>query len=118
MKHLKHFENTKFILPEGKNYWSVKNDEIYLSKQLDKIGCPENDKKRLISYLDIYDEKILFLGVEKQRTTRADYYMRYELDHQGKYFTDKKYEYNGTIKLSKEELEEVKIEKTANKYNL
>lgn len=118
MKHLKYFEDKKIILPEGKNYWSVKNDEFYLSKQLEKINCPEKEKKNLISELDWYDENVLFLGIEKQRTPRADYYINYRLDHSGIYFTDRNYHYNGTISLTKEEIAEVEAEKSASKFNL
>jgi len=118
MKYLKYFEHSKLIIPEGKNYWAVKNDEIYLSKQLDKIDCTGNSKLTIMKSLKLFDEKILFIGIERIKTTHASYVDYYLLYDEGKYFMDKNYHYNGSIKLSKEELEEVKIEKDALKYNL
>jgi hypothetical protein len=122
MKHIKKYENyfeyPKYIIPQGKYYWSVKNDEFYLRKQLDKIKCSENNKKNLLNLLDWYDEKILFLGLNRVKTIHATYVDWYELHNNRSYFTNKDYIYKGTISLSKEEIEEVKAEKNAYKYNL
>ena len=109
MKHIKQYgDHSK------KLYWSVKKDKYILKKSLEKIDCPENWIKSVISELDIFSGDILYVSFnpfEKYEENRWDVTAINWLD-------GSRYKYMGEIKLTSKELKKIEFEKNIDKYNL
>ena len=109
MKYLKKFESNN----DYGEYWSVIYDPIIIRKSLKKIGCPDKTIDSIIYFFsdsDIFDS-VLYIVMEIKND---NVYWDASLNDN----TYKYYKYNGDIKLSKKELEEVEIEKHSNKFNI
>ena len=112
MKYLKKFES--FDIPDYGEYWSVESEEYYLRKALKKINCPNKTIESFVDYVNIhpYLDKKLYV-VSEIKNGKFIYWDASYGDEQYKTF-----EYHGEIKLTNKELEEVEMEKNADKYNL
>lgn len=113
MKYLKNFES--FDMPDYVEYWSVKSEEYYMRKALKKINCPDETIESFVDYANnstYSTDKKLYVAME----IINDMFIYWDASYDdGQY---KAGEYNGEIKLSKKELEEIEMKKQADKYNL
>jgi len=108
MKYLKKFESNC----DYGEYWSLAYDPHIIRKSLRKISCSDRIIDSIISFLgDDYHNTILYVVMEVKNN---NVYWDASFDDNNY----KSYKYNGEIKLSKNELEEVEIEKNSKKFNI
>jgi hypothetical protein len=114
------FENFKL---KGRHYYALKVEEDYFTKQLEKIGCPKNIIKMLTNDLKrelIKDPKLntIFVGVKNDYFSPPVQTPTWKISDLGSEFAEYDYEYEGLIRLSKEEREEIELNRATKKYNL
>ena len=127
MKYIKTYEILEDgIETENKFYWSLPKDEYYFFAGLKKIGCPEKRIKEMWENIitDVRKPTAtrLFVGFNKNikainRRWNYEFYTT-PIENFHNFFYRYKYEYQGPIKLTREELEQIQLQKNVEKYNL
>jgi len=97
----------------GKFYYSVHNDPLYLTKELQKLGASKDIIEHKLWEIGFYIEDILFLGITSIKDAT-----QWQIDKSGSRFKDNGFEYKGTVKLTTEDINDIKAEKEAEKFNL
>ena len=109
MKYLKKFEH----IADYGEYWSVNTEKYYMTKALKKINCPDRVIKAFIDYVD--NNSPLYKKLYVIKELKNQFYIYWDASYDKQYKT---FDYNGDIELTPKELEEVEMEKNADKYNL
>lgn len=110
MKYIKYFEENKREF--GKFYWAVHTEPRKFKKELEKIDCPERIIKDYLKQLQFFKKTdIIFVGVSSEFYNNI-----WCISVDG--LVEKRYEYKGPIILSREELDEIEMEKKIEKYNI
>jgi hypothetical protein len=121
---------TKFNLFEnkgiGQRHWKVLIDD-FLFVSLDKIGMPEEIQNDLYDhYCDLQDNadfKFVMVG-EDNYSENSDWYWDFNQNRKNNEFlefyadTEGKYEYQGVVEVTQDEIDDWKLKKAVNKYNL
>jgi hypothetical protein len=121
MKYIKTYE----ISEENHTrlYWSVPNEKYYFFAGLKKIGCPKEEIERLWDAVNEVTSKYkfierYFIGFKSE----SDFWslMPYStpIEDNSNFFHKYGYEYQGPIKLTREELQQIQLEREVDKYNL
>jgi hypothetical protein len=114
------FENYK---SKGRFYYSLKIEEDYFIKQLEKIDCPKKIIEILVNDLKrhkYHDNEIntIFVGIKNDFFSPRISTPTWMLSISGVKFTEDNYEYKGLVRLSKEEREKIELNRAIKNYNL
>jgi len=110
MKYIKTFEHEIDIF---KCYWALRTDKYYFIKQLKKVKCPINIIDSFLEQLIFTNEDNIFVSLKSTRTNES-----WNLSVFGAHFVNIGYKFLGPIQLTSDEIEEVNVEKQADKFNL
>lgn len=115
------FENSELI----QRYWKVPIDD-YFFVRLDKIGMDEKAQHEIYDhYLDCgTDSKIVWLGEDDFGDGHSHWYWDFSSDYNdsdGSFYANSdldKYEYQGEVDITPEDIEKWKFKNDTKKYNL